>query len=228
MTTARLVVIVAASVGNQVAEKREICIMSKNISKKASAKPAAPVGAEAVIAAATKKLSEKAAPFAGLIFHKCIISDKAGGKHKDNRGKTVNVTGVYTNMRFGTVSAKFNFPGHDTDHWINPAMLTASEKMAANEIVAIAAAADAEFKRTVIVPARLVGEREKALCFKVMGYETPSWFGKAQCKVLSEDADDLRAKYIEVPAWMLRKSIGQPALDMADAKQDEYTEAAAG
>lgn len=198
--------------------------MSKN------AKPAAKTvmaAHEKIIADRTAALKTEAKEYAGLLYRYCTVSEKARGTNAQHAGKTVKCVSLGVS-KWGKPLAFFTLNG-TAQHVINPDNLTPGDLMSPDEIVKIDAMQEAERKRTVIVPALVVSEKEKSIGLRMDGYAQVLYVARSLAKMISErPADGESAGYFEVPAWTIRSRFGTETLAAIDAKQGVYTEAAAG
>lgn len=157
--------------------------------------------------------------FPGRALHYCTV---IGGR-KFEEGTTVECQWVGRNkwrQDTARIMDKSGNPlmvdGKDKG-WIDPKFLKPGKELPKERIAAIEAMRGDESDETILVPASVGIEKDKAVLLNYTGWFSGSWFPKTMITKVGETPEGLGI--FEVPTWKVRKEKGGDALEGLKAKQ---------
>jgi hypothetical protein len=163
-----------------------------------------------------KELTEKVrAEFGDFVYHNIEIH--GARKYEDGtKGECVFVG----SSKYIQPMAIINFPD-GKQGFIQPRFMKKGKPIDAKRKALLEAEREAESGHTVMIPASVGLEREKAVQLRYKGWFKAMWFAKESVEEIGATATEGVSLY-EVPAWKIKQEMGQDALDALEAKQAEF------
>lgn len=156
-------------------------------------------------------------------FHHCEITGGSKDRaEKDPRyavGSKVDCVWVGANRYLGQ-SARIAF-SDGSEGFIDPKFLKKGKPFTDAEKAKAMAERQAEADDTVYIAATVTRENDNAVLIEYQGWFSGKWFPKKL--VTKTGATDGELPIWEIPAWKVRKDIGNDALDHLRSKQDRWT-----
>ena len=163
-----------------------------------------------------KELSDAVkAEFGDLVYHNVTI--KGAKKFEDGtKGECLAVGASKWIQPFAMIA----LPDGETV-FVQPRFVVKGKPIDAKRKALLEAEREAKASETVMLPASIGKESEKAVQLRYKGWFKPMWFSKENVQHLGDTAEEGIAVY-EVSTWKIKQEMGEDALEALVAKQGEF------
>lgn len=163
-----------------------------------------------------KELTEKVkAEFGDLVYHNVTIN----GARKIEDGTKAECIYVGASKYLQPMAIVTFADG--SKGYTQPRFLTKGKPIDAKRKALLEAEREAEASHTVMLPASVGAEREKAVQLRYSGWFRALWFTKESVERIGGTATD-GVDMFEVPAWKIKQEMGADALEALEGKQAEF------